>query len=200
MSEAPIGFIGLGRMGQPMARNLLGAGYKLTVYDIVPERMKPLIEAGASPSASCREAAEGSRVVITIVADSPDVEKAVLGQDGVIQGMSTGSALIEMSTIAPGVGRRVAAALAEKGVAMLDCPVSGGPQGAGAGTLSIMAGGPKEVSDECLLILRAMGERIEHFGDTGSGYMAKLCNYRFSCVTVAAVTQENRLCRRRALR
>jgi len=189
VSEAPIGFIGLGRMGQPMARNLLGAGYKLTVYDIVPERMKPLIEAGASPSASCREAAEGSRVVITIVADSPDVEKAVLGQDGVIQGMSTGSALIEMSTIAPGVGRRVAAALAEKGVAMLDCPVSGGPQG-----------GPKEVSDECLLILRAMGERIEHFGDTGSGYMAKLCNYRFSCVTVAAVTQENRLCRRRALR
>jgi 2-hydroxy-3-oxopropionate reductase len=187
--KTTIGFIGLGRMGGPMARNLVKAGYELTVYDIVEEKMKALVALGAKRGASCREVAQKSKVIITIVPDSPDVEEAVLGPEGVIHGARPGSTVIEMSTIAPGVGRRVAAALAEKGVAMLDCPVSGGPQGAEAGTLSIMAGGPKEAFDECLPILQVMGERIVHFGESGSGYMAKLCNQVACVITIQAVCE-----------
>lgn len=189
MTKPPIGFIGLGRMGRPMAQNLLKAGYQLTVFDIVAEKMAPLTEVGASSATSCRDAAARCDVLITIVPDSPDVEKAVLGEEGAIHGLSQGKVLIEMSTIAPGVGRRVAAALAEKGVPMLDCPVSGGPQGAEAGTLSIMVGGPQDVYANCLPILQAMGQRIEHFGDNGAGYMAKLCNQVGCVVTIQAVCE-----------
>ncbi len=189
MEKPSIGFIGLGNMGQPMATNLLKAGYELTVYDIVPEKMGPLTKQGAKAGASCREAAEAGEVIITIVPDSPDVEAAVLGEGGAIEGVSAGNVLIEMSTIAPGVGRRVAAALAGKGVAMLDCPVSGGPQGAEDGILSIMCGGPKDAFDRCLPILQVMGERIEHFGDSGSGYMAKLCNQVGCVITIQAVCE-----------
>jgi 3-hydroxyisobutyrate dehydrogenase-like beta-hydroxyacid dehydrogenase len=172
-----------------MAGNLLKAGYSLTVYDIVPEKVKALVAAGAKAVGSCKAVASVSQVVITIVPDSPDVEQAVLGPDGVIEGIKGGSIVLEMSTIAPGVGRRVAAALTAKGVPMLDCPVSGGPQGAEAATLSIMCGGPQEVFDQCLPILQAMGTRIEHFGDNGLGYMAKLCNQVACVVTIQAVCE-----------
>src|SRR5574340_237278 len=133
MQQPTIGFIGLGRMGQPMATNLLKSGYRLTVFDIVPEKMASLKAAGAAVAGSCQEAAAAGEVAITIVPDSPDVERAVLGEGGAIHGLRRGGILIEMSTIAPGVGRRVASALAARDVAMLDCPVSGGPQGAEAG-------------------------------------------------------------------
>jgi 2-hydroxy-3-oxopropionate reductase len=176
-------------MGLPMATNLLKAGYELTVYDIVPEKMEPLVSAGAKAAESCRHAAESSQVIITMVPDSPDVEAAVLGEGGVIEGVSAGDVVIEMSTIAAGVGRRVAAALAGKDVAMLGCPVSGGPQGAEAGSLSIMCGGPKAAFDQCLPILEVMGGRIEHFGDSGSGYMAKLCNQVGCVITIQAVCE-----------
>ncbi len=189
MQKPSIGFIGLGRMGQPMASNLLKAGYRLTVFDIVAKKMAPLLSAGATAAGSCQEAAAASDVVVTIVPDSPDVERAVLGDGGVIHGLSRGKILIEMSTIAPGVGRRVAAALTDIGVVMLDCPVSGGPQGAEAGTLSIMCGGRKETFDACLPVLQAMGRQIEHFGDVGSGYMAKLCNQVGCVVTIQAVCE-----------
>lgn len=189
MGKPSIGFIGLGHMGRPMAGNLLEAGYDLTVYDIVPEKMEPLTGAGAAAGRSCQDVAGRSEIVITIVPDSPDVENAVLGETGVIHGAKPEIVLIEMSTIAPGVGRRVAATLREKGVSMLDCPVSGGPQGAEAGTLSIMAGGPAESFDRCLPILEVLGERIVNFGDSGSGYMAKLCNQVGCVVTIQAVCE-----------
>lgn len=189
MQKPTIGFIGLGRMGQPMAANLLKAGYGLTVFDLVPERMASLTAAGAAAASSCQEAAAAGEVVVTIVPDSPDVERAVLGEAGAIHGLRRGNTLMEMSTIAPGVGRRVAAALAERGVTMLDCPVSGGPQGAEAGTLSIMCGGPKETFDASLPILQAMGQRIDHFGEVGSGYMVKLCNQVGCVVTIQAVCE-----------
>ncbi len=189
MDKPSVGFIGLGHMGLPMARNLVKAGYELTVYDIVGEKIEPLVKMGAARGASCQDVADKSKVTITIVPDSPDVEAAVLGEGGVIHGASKGHVLIEMSTIAPGVGRRVAAALAEKGVPMLDCPVSGGPQGAEAGALSIMAGGPKDTFDECLPILEVMGGSIVHFGENGSGYTAKLCNQVACVITIQAVCE-----------
>jgi 3-hydroxyisobutyrate dehydrogenase-like beta-hydroxyacid dehydrogenase len=184
-----IGFIGLGRMGAPMAKNLLAAGYRVIAYDIVPEKTDALAAAGAQAATSCRHVAAEAQVTISIVSDSPDVEKAILGTEGVIQGISKGDIVIEMSTIAPGVGRRVAAALADKGVPMIDCPVSGGPQGAEAGTLSIMCGGPEDTFQQCLPILQVMGERIEHFGPSGSGYMVKLCNQVGCVVTIQAVCE-----------
>jgi 3-hydroxyisobutyrate dehydrogenase-like beta-hydroxyacid dehydrogenase len=172
-----------------MAGNLLAADYPLTVYDIVAEKVSSLTSAGAKAGSSCRQVAEESEIIISIVPDSPDVEKVMMGPDGVIEGVSSGNIVIEMSTIAPGVGRRVSAALAEKGVPMLDCPVSGGPQGAEAGTLSIMAGGPKETFDKCLPVLQVLGGSIEHFGESGSGYMAKLCNQVACVITLQAVCE-----------
>jgi len=189
MSQPAIGFIGLGRMGAPMAKNILAADYPVIAYDIVPEKVDALVAAGAKAGTSCQHVAAQSQVIITIVPDSPDVEQVILGPQGVIHGISSSDAVIEMSTIAPGVGRRVAAALAEKNVPMLDCPVSGGPQGAEAGTLSIMCGGPEDTFQQCLPILQLMGERIEHFGPSGSGYMVKLCNQVGCVVTIQAVCE-----------
>ena len=189
MTKPVIGFIGLGRMGAPMAKNLLAADYRVIAYDIVPEKTDALAAAGAQAATSCRHVAAEAQVIISIVSDSPDVEEAILGTEGVIQGISKGDLVIEMSTIAPGVGRRVAAALADKGVPMIDCPVSGGPQGAEAGTLSIMCGGPEDTFQQCLPILQVMGERIEHFGANGSGYMVKLCNQVGCVVTIQAVCE-----------
>ncbi|UCC69206.1 MAG: NAD(P)-dependent oxidoreductase, partial [Armatimonadota bacterium] len=189
MTKPVIGFIGVGRMGAPMAQNLLAAGYRVIAYDIVPEKTEAIAASGATAGASCRHVAGESQVIISIVPDSPDVETAVLGVEGAIHGVSAGDVVIEMSTIAPGVGRRVAAALSEKGVPMLDCPVSGGPQGAETGTLSIMAGGPEDTFQQCLPILQVMGERIEHFGPSGSGYMVKLCNQVGCVVTIQAVCE-----------
>jgi len=189
VTKPVIGFIGLGRMGAPMAKNLLAADYRVIAYDIVPEKTDALAAAGAQAATSCRHVAAEAQVIISIVSDSPDVEEAILGTEGVIQGISKGDLVIEMSTIAPGVGRRVAAALADKGVPMIDCPVSGGPQGAEAGTLSIMCGGPEDTFQQCLPILQVMGERIEHFGANGSGYMVKLCNQVGCVVTIQAVCE-----------
>ena len=189
MSKPRIGFIGLGNMGGPMAANLLKAGYELTVYDIVEAKVKAVASQGATAATSCAEVAQSSDVVVSIVSDSPDVEAVVLGQDGLLTGARQGMMLIEMSTIAPGVGRRVAAALAEKGVSMIDCPVSGGPQGAEAGTLSIMCGGPAETFEACRPLLEVLGERIVHFGEAGTGYMAKLCNQVACVITIQAVAE-----------
>jgi 2-hydroxy-3-oxopropionate reductase len=189
VSKPRIGFIGLGNMGGPMAANLLKAGYELTVYDIVDEKMQALVSQGATAAASCAEVAEKTGVVVSIVPDSPDVEAVVLGDGGVLEGARDGMMLVEMSTIAPGVGRRVAVELEEKGVSMIDCPVSGGPQGAEAGTLSIMCGGPAKTFETCRPLLEVLGERIVHFGDSGTGYMAKLCNQVACVITIQAVSE-----------
>ncbi|MDE2988950.1 MAG: NAD(P)-dependent oxidoreductase [Chloroflexota bacterium] len=172
-----IGFIGLGIMGVPMVANLIKAGHLPTVWN----RSRPGIDActklGASSADSPRAVAEASDILITIVTDSPDVESVLVQRDdAAILGLASGSVVIDMSTISPAVTRDVARQLADRGVAMLDAPVSGGDSGAKAGTLSIMVGGDADVLERCLPVLEAMGSTITHCGPTGAGQTVKLCN------------------------
>jgi 3-hydroxyisobutyrate dehydrogenase len=171
-----LGFIGLGNMGKGMALNVAKAGYPLTVHDIRPEPVQELVKAGARAAGSPREVAENSEVVITMVTSSPHVEQIMYGDDGVLAGMKKGSIIIDMSTIDPIVTRRVAEAAADKGIDMLDAPVSGAPPKAADGTLSIMVGGKKEIFERCLPILEIMGEKIIHAGEVGMGEVVKLAN------------------------
>ena len=171
-----LGFIGLGNMGKPMAANLMKSGYSLTIYDLKPEPVQELVAAGAAAAGSPREVAEKSEVVITMLTSSPHVEQVMFGPDGVLEGLKKGATIIDMSTIDPIVTRKVAAAAAEKGIKMLDAPVSGAPPKAADGTLSIMVGGKKEVFAECQDILQTMGEKILHAGDVGMGEVVKLAN------------------------
>jgi len=184
-----LGFIGLGVMGRPMARNLLAAGYPLTVWNRTRSRMDELVSLGAAAASSPREVAERSDVVITMVTDSPDVEEVVLGPSGVIEGARPGMTVIDMSTISPRVARRVAEVLAEKGVRMLDAPVSGGDVGAREGTLSIMVGGPEEAFRECLPILEVLGRKVTYMGGSGMGQTAKLCNQVICVLNIEAVCE-----------
>ncbi|MCY3771459.1 MAG: NAD(P)-binding domain-containing protein [Gemmatimonadetes bacterium] len=171
-----IGFIGLGIMGEPMCRNLMKAGYVCTVNTRTKSRAEKLLSEGAVWGDSPKDTAGKSDVIITIVTDTPDVEKVILGDDGIIEGISPGSVVIDMSTISPSATRSMAAALKEKGADMLDAPVSGGDTGAIAGTLSIMVGGKQDVFDRCLPVFEAMGKSINLIGDHGAGQMTKLCN------------------------
>ena len=171
-----IGFIGLGAMGAPMSENLLKKGYSLTVYDIVGERMRPLVKGGAAAARSCREVAERAEVIITMVPSSPHSREAILGKDGVIQGAKKGSIVIDMSTIDPVTSREIAKTLSDKGVKMLDAPVARGVSAAVAGTLAIFVGGEKEVYEQCRDILGAMGTDIHHVGDAGAGEVVKIIN------------------------
>ena len=171
-----IGFIGLGIMGEPMCRNLMKAGYACTVNTRTKSRAEKLLSEGAAWSDSPKDTAGRSDVIITIVTDTPDVEKVILGEDGIIEGIRPGSVVIDMSTISPSATRDMAAALKEKGADMLDAPVSGGDTGAIAGTLSIMVGGKQDAFDRCLPVFEAMGKSINLIGDHGAGQMTKLCN------------------------
>jgi 3-hydroxyisobutyrate dehydrogenase len=172
-----LGFIGLGAMGLPMARCLLKAGYPLTVC---PHRNRAPADALAAEGATVvdtpQAVAATSRVVITIVPDAPQVEEAVLGPEGALAGMAPDTVLIDMSTIAPSATTRIGAALAERGLAMLDAPVSGGPARAADGTLTIMVGGDAALFARCRPILEAMGRQITHVGPLGSGEMLKAVN------------------------
>jgi len=191
-----IGFIGLGIMGRPMVRNLLRAGFSVTVWN----RSRPGIEGavgdGAAQAENPREVAERSDIVITMVEDSPDVEQVALGPGGIIEGAHPGLVHIDMSTISPEVTRRIASRLAGAGVEMLDAPVSGGEQGAINATLSIMAGGKEEVLARCRPILEALGQKIVHCGPGGSGQVVKLCNQVAVAVTNLAVCEAITLCQR----
>jgi len=171
-----LGFIGLGNMGKGMALNLARAGYPLTVHDIRPEPVQELVQAGAKAAGAPREVAENSEIVITMVTSSPHVEQIMFGPDGVLAGLKKGNIIIDMSTIDPIVTRKVAAAATEKGIDMIDAPVSGAPPKAADGTLSIMVGGKKEIFDQCKPILEVMGEKIIHVGDVGMGEVVKLAN------------------------
>ena len=184
-----VGFIGLGVMGRPMAKNLLKAGYPLTVWNRTRSKMEELLSLGANGANSPKEVAENSDVVITMVTDSPDVEEVVLGPLGVIEGAKPGLVLIDMSTISPDVTRRIAEKLSKRGVKMLDAPVSGGEIGAKEGTLSIMVGGPREVYEECLPILRVLGKRITYMGESGMGQITKLCNQVICALNIQAVCE-----------
>ena len=184
-----IGFIGLGIMGKPMARNLLKAGYDLTVYDIVGEPIEELVTDGAARAASNKEVAANCKKIITMVPDSADSEAAILGPDGVLEGAQPGSIVIDMSSIAPLVSQKIYAACAAKGVEMLDAPVSGGEPGAIAGTLAIMVGGKQEVFDECLDLLNVMGGNVVLTGEIGAGGITKLANQIIVAANIEALSE-----------
>jgi len=186
---AKIGFIGLGIMGKPMAQNLIKAGYELTVYDIVAERMNDLIKAGARQGTSSKDVASKSEIVITMLPNSPHVREAVLGPGGVLEGAKRGTILIDMSSIAPLASREIAAKAQEQGVAMLDAPVSGGEPKAIAGTLAIMVGGPEETFEQVRDILARMGSYVTRVGDIGSGNIAKLANQIIVALNIAAMSE-----------
>ncbi|NWF56191.1 MAG: NAD-binding protein [Syntrophaceae bacterium] len=184
-----IGFIGLGAMGGPMARNLIKKGFPLTVFDIVAERMAPLKAEGAGTAASCKEAAEKCPVVITMLPASAHVREAVLGKRGVAEGIGKGSVLIDMSTIDPITTREIAEFLEKKGAEMLDAPVARGVPAAVAGTLVIYVGGKREVFDRTRPILAAMGTDIYHVGDIGNGEVVKIVNNIMVAVTTCALAE-----------
>lgn len=184
-----IGFIGMGTMGAPMATRLVNAGYDVTVHNRTRAREEPVAEAGASRAATPRDAANGADVVITIVSDTPDVREVVLGEQGAIHGMSKGSVLVDMSTISPLATRDIAGALAEKGVDMLDAPVSGGSEGAQQGTLSIMVGGEADVLARVKPILAHLGKTITLVGGVSSGQITKAINQVIIAGTYAAVAE-----------
>ena len=171
-----IGFIGLGIMGQPMAKHLLEAGYPLVVHDLNREPVQELAAAGAEEASSPREIAQRSEVIITMLPDSPDVELVALGADGLIEGVSAGDIYVDMSTIAPSVAVQVGEALAAKGVRCLDAPVSVGDVGARNATLSIMVGGDAATFDEMRPIFEVMGKTITLCGPSGAGQTVKACN------------------------
>jgi 3-hydroxyisobutyrate dehydrogenase len=175
MQEA-IGFIGLGIMGRGMVRNLLKAGFSVTVWNRTASRMEPLVEAGAKAGNTPADVAAQSDIIITCVSDTPDVEAVILGQDGVIYGAKAGSLVIDMSTISPQVTQSIAAKLAEKDIQMLDAPISGGSEGAANGTLSIMVGGDAAQVERAMPAFQAMGKAITHVGANGAGQTVKLVN------------------------
>jgi 2-hydroxy-3-oxopropionate reductase len=184
-----IGFVGLGIMGRPMALNLLKAGHALQVFDVVPERMTALVQAGATAAASAREAAADCEMVITMLPNSPEVRAAVCGADGVLEGAAPGTLLVDMSSIAPLAGREIAAQAAARGVVMLDAPVSGGEPKAIEGKLAIMVGGPADAFARARPLLEKMGASVTHVGDIGSGNVAKLANQIMVALHIAAMSE-----------
>lgn len=184
-----IGFIGLGIMGKPMAKNLLSAGYSLVVYNRSKGAIKELQESEAIETNSPKEAASQTDVIITMLPDSNDVSQVILGPAGVIEGTKQGNIIIDMSTIDYKVTRKIAAEVEARGVEMLDAPVSGGEQGAIDGTLSIMVGGKKEVFENCLDIFHSLGKNIVHVGDIGAGQVVKACNQVVTGLTLQAVAE-----------
>ncbi len=184
-----IGFIGLGIMGKPMSQNLIKAGYTLVVYDIVKESVNEIAGAGATAVASSLEVAQKSDVIITMLPDSPDVEAVVFGDEGVLNGVESGSLFIDMSTIAPATSKKVYEAFQEKGVEALDAPVSGGDVGAKSGSLSIMVGGSDEAFKRALPLFEIMGKNIVHIGDPGAGQVTKAANQIVVALTIQAVAE-----------
>lgn len=189
MSKETIGFIGLGIMGRGMATNILQAGFDLIVWNRSPERMDPLIEAGARAATSPAGLASNCDVIVTCVSDTPDFEAVILGAEGVIQGARPGSLVIDCSTISPQATQEIAKQLKVKGVSLLDAPVSGGSEGAAKGTLSIMVGGDAAQVERAMPVLRAMGKTITHVGRQGAGQMVKLVNQILVVVTMQAVAE-----------
>ncbi len=193
-----IGFIGLGVMGRPMARNLLARGFSVVVHSRSRGPVDELVAAGAQAATTPAEVARQSAMVVTMVPDSPDVEAVLEGADGVFTALAQGSLIIDCSTIAPAVARRLAARAAELGSAMIDAPVSGGEVGAKSASLSIMIGGDAPAVERARPVLEAMGskDRIVHIGPSGSGQLCKVCNQMVIGGTLAAVSEAFALARK----
>jgi 2-hydroxy-3-oxopropionate reductase len=184
-----IGFIGLGIMGRPMARNLLKAGHSLVVHSRSRGPVDEIVKAGAKAAASARDVAAQCDVLITMLPNSPEVELVALGPNGIIEGARRGLIFADMSTISPIVSQKIAKALEPKGVAMLDAPVSGGEKGAIDGALSIMVGGDKDVFERVLPIFQAMGKTITLLGPVGFGGFTKLANQIIVAVNLTALAE-----------
>ncbi|HEX2912476.1 MAG TPA: NAD(P)-dependent oxidoreductase [Chloroflexia bacterium] len=190
-SKQRVGFIGVGTMGRGMVKNLLKAGFEVTIYARNPEKVQDVISAGAKLADSSKAVAEQTDVIITIVPNSPQVEEVILGRNGVLEGATGGKIIVDMSTINPETSRKVAAACAAKGVAFLDAPVSGGSVGAENGTLTIMAGGDEAVFQQVVPVFQAMGreEAIIHVGPVGAGETVKIINNMLGAISAAAASQ-----------
>ena len=192
VSEGPmekVGFVGLGTMGAAMAANLARAGFPLTVWNRTPGRAGPLLALGAVEADSPRELARAADVVITCVTDSPQVAEVLFGPDGLAEGFRSGSLFIDCSTISPAKAREMGERLRAGGVAMLDAPVSGGSEGAAAGTLTIMVGGEEADLERAHGIFSAMGRTVTRFGPLGSGQVAKAVNQVILCGTYLGVAE-----------
>jgi len=183
-----IGFIGIGIMGKPMAKNLLDAGYSLMAYDINKDALEEMVAHGAEKGSSCQEVASQCDVIITMLPNSPHVKKVILAKEGLINGVHAGQILIDMSSIAPLVSQAISKEVAKKGVEMLDAPVSGGQEKAESGTLAIMVGGKDEVFKQCQPILEVMGKPVL-VGDIGAGQTTKLVNQTIVAINIAAVAE-----------
>ncbi len=188
MSER-VGFIGLGIMGRGMARNLLRAGFDLCVWNRTAAKMEEFAKAGARTAADPADLAAQSDIIITCVSDTPDVEEVLLGERGVIHGAQPGALVIDTSTISPQATKVMAARLAERGIHMLDAPISGGSEGAEQGTLSIMVGGDAEQVARAMPVFRAIGKTITHVGGHGAGQMVKLVNQILVVVTMLGISE-----------
>lgn len=184
-----VGFIGLGAMGIPMAKNLLKAGYSLTVYDLNPKPVEELASSGAKKAGSSADGAGRVEVVITMLPADEEVKAVCLGPQGVLEGAKPGTVLIDMSSIAPHTSKQVAAEAQKKGVKFLDAPVSGGTMGAEKATLTIMVGGDKALLDEHLEILQVMGKTIYHVGDVGMGETIKMVNQMLVGINLAGIAE-----------
>ena len=185
-----IGFVGLGIMGKPMAKNLIKAGYELVVFDLMEESLKALVAEGAVRAQSPKEVAEVcGDIIVTMLPNSPHVREVVSGKNGILEGCRKGQIVVDMSSIAPLVSRELNALLAEKGVEMLDAPVSGGQEKAEKGTLAIMVGGAQTAFNKVKPLLEKMGASVTLVGDSGAGQVTKLVNQTIVAVNIAAVAE-----------
>jgi 2-hydroxy-3-oxopropionate reductase len=184
-----VGFIGLGIMGKPMSRNLLKAGYQLVVFNRSKGAVEDLVAFGARAAENPKAVAEQADVIITMLPNSPQVKDVIIGEGGVIEGARRGAVVIDMSSIAPLVSREIAARLKEKGVEMLDAPVSGGEPKAIEGTLSVMVGGKRDVFDRCYPIMKSMAASVVLTGDIGAGNVTKLANQIIVALNIAAMSE-----------
>ena len=189
MSLSPIGFVGLGIMGKPMAKNLIDAGYSLTVFDLNQAAVDELVSFGAKKANSGRDISESSSYIITMVPDSADSEKAILGNNGILEGTSAGKTIIDMSSIAPGMSQKIAVMCENNGVNFIDAPVSGGEPKAIDGSLAIMVGGKQNIFEECKPILEILGGSVVLCGDYGAGNTTKLANQIIVAANIEAVAE-----------
>ena len=187
MENNTIGFVGLGIMGRPMVKNLIKAGYSVIVYDIVAAAVEEMVSEGASQSPSAAEVAKEVNTVITMVPDSADSEAAIMGAGGVLEGAVSGSTVIDMSSIAPGVSQRIGSACENVGVNFLDAPVSGGEPKAIDGTLAIMVGGKREIFDKYVEVFEVLGGSVVLCGGYGAGNTTKLANQIIVAANIEAV-------------
>jgi 2-hydroxy-3-oxopropionate reductase len=189
MANPTIGFIGLGIMGKPMARNLLKAGYSLVVCNRSRTAVDELSKEGAQAAGSSKEVAERTDVLITMLPDSPDVELVYAGEQGIFAGAKPGMQLIDMSSISPVVARKLAGEAEKRGLDMIDAPVSGGEAGAISATLSIMIGGKANAVERAMPIFQVLGKNIVHIGDPGAGQVTKAANQMVVGTTIAIVSE-----------